>query len=409
MANELNEASVHAGRLARHMSGELNGQGRSSNSSDVLPSILLAVHPPAARVRAPMQKLLVQHGGESRQPQPPIVPMRVQERSDGTVIGSGARRSPHPTTPVFAKRRNLASLGFMEAVPARTAKPKMQMQTIANPILRFLACLAPPAVLAQGANAWVFHIPFLSPAVQDVIVALSLALAAKIWIKFWSELASRDILPSTLTRKLIHTGTGPMFVVGWAFFSHEPYAILAACAVPVINLSRLLLASREKSSKSEIVSALSRSGSAGEVARGPFYYTLVLLLATAFSFRRLPGAIAVCQMAVGDGLADIVGRRIGRTKWGFVKNKTVEGSVAFLLGAFASSLGMVAGANAVGYTQLTVQAAALPLMVISVACTLTELLSASIQRCFGDLADDNITVPVVGGLLAAIFLRSPYV
>ena len=42
-------------------------------------------------------------------------------------------------------------------------------------------------------------------------------------------------------------------------------------------------------------------------------------------------------MAVGDGPADIVGRRFGRTPWPAVPDKTVEGSAAFVAGAFAAS------------------------------------------------------------------------
>jgi dolichol kinase len=245
--------------------------------------------------------------------------------------------------------------------------------------------------------------------VQDILVALVLASAAKIWVKLWSVVAERGWLRSTLTRKLIHTGTGPLFVAGWVLFSGAPTAILTACGVPVINLVRLWLAARDKTTNAEssaLVSALSRSGAAAEVKKGPFYYTLVLLAATVCSFRALPGAIAVCQMAVGDGLADIVGRRLGRTKWGFVANKTVEGSLAFVIGAFASSLGMLALFRAVGYTTVTIQAAILPLCAISVACAAVELLSAPLRRLIGEYGDDNITVPLIGGILTALFLHS---
>lgn len=382
----------------------LSGQMGSLNSSDTLAPLLLALHAPRARVQKPAQHL-VEHGGESRQSHGKLMLNldAVSHDSAHAPVASSnilVKRSAHPMTPVFAKRRNFA---FSQTIPSRVPKPNMQLETLSDSfaLSKFLTYAPQPA-------AWAFCVPFLAPWAQDILVALALAAAAKIWIKLWSELAKREYLPSTLTRKLIHTGTGPMFVVGWAFFSNTPYARLAACAVPVINLMRLWFASRESSTstdRSELVAALSRSGGAGEVAKGPFYYTLVLLLATAFSFRALPGAIAVCQMAVGDGLADIVGRRVGKTKWGFVKNKTIEGSAAFLIGAFAASLGMVAGANFVGYTQLTVQAAAVPLLMVSLVCTLVELFSVFIQKAVGDFADDNLTVPLVGGILSAVLLR----
>ena len=50
------------------------------------------------------------------------------------------------------------------------------------------------------------------------------------------------------------------------------------------------------------------------------------------------GVIAVTQMAVGDGLADIVGRKWGSVKWPFSKSKSLVGSGAFLLGSFTISV-----------------------------------------------------------------------
>lgn len=249
----------------------------------------------------------------------------------------------------------------------------------------------------------------LTPLARDAGCALVLALLAKVWVALWGFLASSGRVPSTTTRKLIHAGTGPLFLMGWPFFSDTPTALLAACAVPVVNLGRLWLAGRAGSTNADsnqLISSLSRTGVASEVARGPFYYTMVLLAATALSFRKLPGIIAVCQMAVGDGLADIVGRRFGKTKWGFVKNKTVEGSLAFVLSAWIACLGMVAGCHTLGYTTFTARAAAVPLLAISVICSAIELFSAPLQQVLGDLADDNLTVPFAGALLTVLLLRS---
>jgi len=254
-------------------------------------------------------------------------------------------------------------------------------------------------------SSWIVSVPV----VRDAGCALVLALLAKVWVSLWGTLARSGTLPSTLTRKLIHAGTGPLFVMGWPFFSDAPTAILAACAVPVVNLARLWLAGRSgvvSADSEQLVSSLSRTGDAKEVARGPLYYTLVLLASTAFSFRALPGVVAVCQMAVGDGLADIVGRRFGRTPWRIVEKKTLEGSLAFVLSAWAASLGMLAGCHTLGYTSLNAAAAALPMLFISLVCATIELLSAPLQRLLGDFADDNLTVPLAGAILTVLLLPS---
>ncbi|KAL1522469.1 hypothetical protein AB1Y20_017457 [Prymnesium parvum] len=270
------------------------------------------------------------------------------------------------------------------------------------------AVASPPLALGPRMSAGSVGTSLALPLLRDPACALVLALLAKVWVALWGGLAKSGTLPSTLTRKLIHTGTGPLFVMGWPFFSDAPSAVLAACSVPLINLARLWLAGKGgvlTADGDQLVSSLSRTGEAKEVARGPFFYTLVLLAATALSFRALPGVVAVCQMAVGDGVADIVGRRLGKTKWGFVENKTVEGSVAFVLGAWGASLGMLGGCHYLGYTSFTVQTAALPMLLISLACSCVELFSAPLQAKIGALADDNLTVPLVGAVLTVLLLR----
>lgn len=46
-------------------------------------------------------------------------------------------------------------------------------------------------------------------------------------------------------------------------------------------------------------------------------------------------------MAVGDGMADLVGRRFGKHKWQKGGHKSIEGSAAFASGSFLASMGMI--------------------------------------------------------------------
>ena len=262
---------------------------------------------------------------------------------------------PRPA-PLLAKSGTL--LARSGTLPAR---PESRVPTAA---LRMDAlALAVPAVAA---------VPTL---VRDSTCAVLLAVAAKIWVKLWSWLASSGALPSTLTRKLIHAGTGPLFMLGWPLFSDAPSAVIFASAVPLINLFRLWLAGNAKSGAdgAELISSLSRSGDAEEVVGGPFYYTLVLLMATALSWRSIAGVVAVCQMAVGDGFADIIGRKLGKNRWRFSAEKSIEGSVAFVVSAFVATLSGLGGCHALGYTTQTVRTAVLPVLFISIACASIEL------------------------------------
>merc|ERR1712019_203161 len=103
--------------------------------------------------------------------------------------------------------------------------------------------------------------------------------------------------------------------------------------VPLLSVLRLLGAGFGVPSLSGLVRAISRSGSPLEALTGPMYYSVVLLAATIFGWQSPVAAVAIAQMAVGDGIADIFGRRFGKTKWSFAQSKSVEGSLAFLIGA----------------------------------------------------------------------------
>jgi len=46
-------------------------------------------------------------------------------------------------------------------------------------------------------------------------------------------------------------------------------------------------------------------------------------------------------MAVGDGMADLVGRQFGKHKWRKGGEKSIEGSAAFASGSFLASMAMI--------------------------------------------------------------------
>lgn len=69
-------------------------------------------------------------------------------------------------------------------------------------------------------------------------------------------------------------------------------------------------------------------------------YVIVLFWVTYAYWRSsIIGFIAVSMMCGGDGLADIVGRRMGKHKWPHNKAKSVEGSFAMLAGGAFMSFG----------------------------------------------------------------------
>ena len=248
---------------------------------------------------------------------------------------------------------------------------------------------------------------------QDVGMTVFSFGAAYLWLDIWVRAANNGFDPK-LSRKIIHSGSAPLFMLLWPLYSGEPGAKYVAAVVPFLQMVRLVYAGRLRTHPTQpphhkdatvgaapmmdggIAKAISRSGSPQEAIQGPLIYTVVLLVCTAVFFRHSAvGVVAVLQMAMGDGLADIVGRRFGKRKWPFSDHKSYMGSLAFVLGSFVACTGILALFSATGVLQLDVVAALPRILLISVICAAVEL---------SEISDDNWTVPLAGGVAANLLL-----
>ena len=241
------------------------------------------------------------------------------------------------------------------------------------------------------------------PVVRDVVCATVGSVGAVGWLGLWSYLSSTGALDSKVSRKLVHCGSGPLFLLTWPLFSQAYFTRAIAGAVPAINAVRLLRAGMSEGKQgqdSKLVGAISRSGDPKEVLKGPFIYTLVLAASTFGGWLTVPAISAVCQMAAGDGMADLVGRRWGTVKWPWSQSKSVVGSLAFFGAAFAATLAEIAWFHAFGAIDVTPQDAASRVAMISAACTVVELIP--FYKWFGIFGDDNLSVPIVGAVLASM-------
>ena len=297
------------------------------------------------------------------------------------IIGSSALLRRVTTTPLLARSAPL-SASFAEVS--------------ASSLL--LAAGNVPSAAATAVSAFV-AVP--APA-RNAACAVLLLLSSIAWIKLCNLMSSAGITSQYVSRKLVHMGSGPLFVLCWPLFTTGLGGQLAALCVPILSVLRLLRAGRapaDSSAGAELVRAISRSGEKKEALEGPMVYTLVLVAATAFGWRSIVSVVAVNQMAIGDGMADIIGRKFGRNRWPkFVEKtgkKSVEGSVAFAFFAFVACALMVELFKLSGLATIGAAQAAPALLLISVVAAIVELLP---------LGDDNLTVPLTSAVLAAILL-----
>eukprot|EP00752_Nemacystus_decipiens_P002317 g2191.t1 len=237
--------------------------------------------------------------------------------------------------------------------------------------------------------------PGISPLAWDLGVSSAVGAASVVWVKLWTGLARRDKMKPQVSRKVVHTTAAPLFMVLWPFFTDRPCAKFFAAAVPLMQSARLAAAGmsgdpeNDDASSNELVKAISRSGKASETLGGPLKYSLAMGLITALEWRTsVVGIIAVLQMAVGDGMADLVGRQFGKHKWRRGGEKSVEGSLAFASGSFLVSMAMIQWFHRFGMLSIKPAEAAASTAVVSLACAAVELLPPRL------VGDDNISVPV---------------
>lgn len=225
-----------------------------------------------------------------------------------------------------------------------------------------------------------------------------------LWLVLWERLNAFKIVPSIVTRKVIHISCGSGFALLWPFFSEEPSARFLASSIPVVFIALLLAsgsANENQTSRGALGRAISRQGSAREALEGPMYYSVMLLVLTVFFFKTPAAVVAIMQMCFGDGAAEVFGRRYGSSsQWGlpWTGNKSVAGSVAFAMSAFAASCGglwWLAYMNVSSFWDGSVGTLA-AVAGISVLCAAVELAPKEV------IGDDNVAV--IAAALAACLL-----
>ena len=218
---------------------------------------------------------------------------------------------------------------------------------------------------------------------------------ALVFLRLMDYFAHRGWIESRLSRKLIHIGTGPIFVLCWLFFPATPEARWLAALVPFAITVQFALVGLGIMKDEASVKAMSRTGDRREILRGPFYYGVMFVLLTIIFWKDLPvGMIALMIMCGGDGIADLVGRHFNSLKLPYSPEKTVAGSLGVLIGGWLLSAVVLAIYTGTGIFTRPFASFVLPLTIITLVGTLVESLP------YRDV--DNITVTlaaVLTGLL----------
>jgi len=217
-------------------------------------------------------------------------------------------------------------------------------------------------------------------------------LIAIAFLRLMDFFAHRGWIDGKLSRKLIHIGTGPIFVLCWLMFPNAAISRYLAALVPLLITVQFVMVGTGIMQDDAAVQAMTRTGNPREILRGPLFYGIMFVLLTIVYWKDSPiGITALMMMCGGDGIADIVGRRVRSPRLPWSVEKSVAGSLSvFAGGALLTALILFIYVN-VDVFPSPFNAYLLPVIWIALGGTSVESLP------FKDI--DNITLTVASAVI----------
>ena len=200
-------------------------------------------------------------------------------------------------------------------------------------------------------------------------------------------LVTNHSLPRDISRKITHICAGsaivflPLFIdAGWSHYLN----ITVFAVWTVLLIQKGLFAADDD----QAVKTMTRTGDKRELLKGTLYFVIVAMICGTLYYKQFAGVLAMAMLGWGDGLAPIIGTRYGKLKYRVLSDKSVEGSLAFLLGAIFAGMFFV-------WLIVPELFDAGKIVTIAIIATIAEGVSPK--------EVDNITIPVAV-ILAASFL-----
>ncbi len=164
-------------------------------------------------------------------------------------------------------------------------------------------------------------------------------LVALAFLRLMDFFAHRGFIEGRLSRKLIHIGTGPIFVLCWLMYPEVEISRWLAALVPLVITLQFMLVGLGAIKDDAAVKAMTRTGDPREILRGPLFYGIVFVAMTLIYWKDSPiGITALMMMCGGDGIADIVGQRVKSPRLGWSPEKSVAGSISVFVGGWLLTL-----------------------------------------------------------------------
>jgi len=179
-----------------------------------------------------------------------------------------------------------------------------------------------------------------------------------------------------ILRQLIHASG--IFILVLSIFL-KPEALILLCLIMVVMAEMIFVL--DKYHHIPLLSTILSKCKRKDDERGFLYFFIgIIVTLYIFSFNMAIASAGILMLLLGDSASTLVGRRFGRHKLPFNKLKSFEGSFAFLVVGFLSSLLLLP---------------IFPSVIGAIVGTITEAYSP---------IDDNITVPIISALTISLVI-----
>jgi dolichol kinase len=242
--------------------------------------------------------------------------------------------------------------------------------------------------------------------VWDILALIITFVMILLLIRINDMLRKREIIPIYVSRKVIHTFAGPVFLVCWLLFSSGMYSRYLAAIVPLIFVLLFAGIGSGAIKNEEFVRTMSRSGKANELLKGTLFYALVMVICSIFLWYTPYSASTLLPvydifvptvflifgpLAGGDGFADMIGRKWGKHKYKVFAEKSIEGSLAMFFFSILFTYGLLGIywliLNPLHPAAISLVKPLMPILIIALVATIVEAISPKNA--------DNLLIPLV--------------
>ena len=235
---------------------------------------------------------------------------------------------------------------------------------------------ADPPTRSDGKRTWIAFRTRVQPTYESIVAAMRATPAPL-----------PSLRPTNHTRKIFHVLSASL---GLAVLELAPWPVAIGVAAAFFASGWTMEISRKFSPGINALlmkafGPVAHPHEAHRINSATWYASALLLLS--LTELRIPCALGLVALGLGDPAAAMVGRRFGRIKW--LHGRTLEGTLAFVVASTAGGVALLMLAHS-----MTLGAALLVALAASIAGAFAELVSRQI--------DDNLSVPVMAFVGAAL-------